>query len=318
MVFKKLVTILIIAGLLIVILSASLFSSCSKSKESFDIVPIATDPYTKQIVNGYYQVDDTNMALVPYGFAIDPTNPRKILPKTKVAHSMLTSNSKTPVPIPKPGEWLTDGYYFINTPYLVDSSLAVLPPNMKPNVERIEFTTDAAPRTLIYYTVGYTSETEYYQKRYNPDPIPRILPKGVYYTDISQMYISLLPFGMVADMSDGYGFKPDPTAKNAKFNNVASSYNNIRNAYNTEFHDSEDMLKKQNTMNDISFGEVRVRDQSGNMIILPRVETQGSTTYYTPGEFPFGSSAYVPNYEDSVYLSSIGYRSMFGNVHSTT
>jgi hypothetical protein len=44
-------------------------------------------------------------------------------------------------------------------------------------------------------------------------------------------------------------------------------------------------------------------DQCGNMVILPRLQAQGDITYYTPGAYRFGPANYVPNYEDSVYLS---------------
>ena len=81
-----------------------------------------------------------------------------------------------------------------------------------------------------------------------------------------------------------------------------------------EFHSNVDEIREK-SKEDVN-GKVTVRDQNGNMVVLPRVETQESTTFYQPGEFPFGASNYIPNYEDSVYLSSIGYRSMLGNVKS--
>ena len=46
-----------------------------------------------------------------------------------------------------------------------------------------------------------------------------------------------------------------------------------------------------------------VYDQQGNPVVIPYAAMQGTVTYYQPGSFPFGSSSYVPKYEDSVYLS---------------
>jgi hypothetical protein len=46
-----------------------------------------------------------------------------------------------------------------------------------------------------------------------------------------------------------------------------------------------------------------VIDKSGNKVILPSIQAQESVTYYQPGTFIYGSSSYVPTYEDSVYLS---------------
>lgn len=312
MIFKRPFSVfIIIAGLLLITSTALLFGGCSKSKEGFDMVPISRDP-SNNIVNGYYQVDDENMAIIPYGFAVDPNDPRKIIPKTKVAYSLLQPK-KVP-PAPKKGEKLMYGFYFSNEPYLADSSLAALPPNMSPNVEKIEFDKELNPTLLIYYGKGYVSDTQYYKNKYSPNIFPRVLPEGVYYTDASKAYVSFLRYGQVADVSNGYGFILDSLSNALMDYAKSNNRKDINNSYNAEFHDSEELIKERNTLN---YGEVRVKDQNGNIIILPRAETQNSTTVYQPGEFPFGSSAYVPNYEDSVYLSSIGYRSILGNVRTT-
>jgi hypothetical protein len=112
------------------------------------------------------------------------------------------------------------------------------------------------------------------------------------------------------DVSNGYG---KITTLNMKdFNYIHSNYRDISGNYNVMFHNDVKEIKKQNDMYDLSFGEVRVRDQNGNIIILPRVDTNESVTYYQPGEFQFGASTYIPNYEDSVYLSRITDKKMFG------
>ena len=48
-----------------------------------------------------------------------------------------------------------------------------------------------------------------------------------------------------------------------------------------------------------------VVDQNGNRVALSKVKTQPDQLYYTAGSYPFGSANYVPNYEDSVYLSKL-------------
>jgi len=42
---------------------------------------------------------------------------------------------------------------------------------------------------------------------------------------------------------------------------------------------------------------------SGNKILIPWSDVTTESTYYQPGSYPYGPSNYVPNYEDSVYLS---------------
>jgi hypothetical protein len=274
------------------------------SQEGFEIIPLERNPVTNKPINGYYQVDDTNMALIPYGFGLDPNDSKKIIPITKTAASLLRATYKPG--IPGPGEPVPDGFYFIT-----DVSLAVLPPNMKPNVKEIKFS-DSPTKLKIYYNNGYVSATEYYKQQYAPaTPLPTSLPPGVYFTDSTKTKLSFLPEGKLADEKKGYGLKVNPSLNlsTTAFNFASSNYRDISNNYDAQFHDSVDVIKEQN---DITLGEVRVKDQNGNIIILPRPTSQSTVTYYKPGEYPFGASNYVPNYEDSVYLGSVGYRTQFG------
>ena len=297
MVFKRPFHIIMtVSVLLLITMSSLLFGIITYKSNREGLAPIATNPATKKIIYGYYQVDDNNMAQIPYGFEIDPTDPKKIIPKTIIGYSMLTS-MYLPEP-PSIGEPLPDGFYFSNEPYLPDSSLAVLPPNMNPKVKDIIFSENPA-KLIIYYGKGYVSETQYYNSKYRPNIYPSVLPDGVYYTDATRKLVSFLRPGQVADVSNGYGFIPKSKTKL-----IDSKYSDILNSYDVEFHDSESIIKKQ-SLSEPDYGEVRVRDQSGNMIVLPRIGAQQSTIIYQPGEFPFGASTYVPTYEDSIYLLSI-------------
>jgi hypothetical protein len=290
------------------------FADCSEHyAEGFDTVPIATDAKTKNIVYGYYQVDSSNMAVIPYGFAVDPKDPRKIIPITKTAMKELSS-TKIP-PVPEKGEKLPDDFYLAS-----DSSLAILPPNMSPNIKNIDFSGNPA-KIIYFYNNGYISETQYYENQYKPAHYPKSLPMGVYYVDPSHALVSFLKYGEVADISAGYGKK-----NNTKINQSTTSFNyntsnyrdNVKDNLNVEFHDNMEDIVKQNKMYDLGFDETRVIDQCGNMVSLPKTMSQANITYYQPGEFPFGASKYVPNYEDSVYLSSVGHRTMFGNGNSSS
>jgi hypothetical protein len=236
------------------------------------------------------------MAILPYGFKIDPHNPHKILPSTEA--NINRFKPKKDIPIPKQGEKMPDGYYLVS-----ESSLAILPPDMLPKLHKINFSEDTA-KIIYHYDTGYISETRYYEKKFKPMNYPKKLPEDVYYTDADKTFVSFLRFGQVADKEKGYGY----TKKKEDI-----KYREIEDNYNVQFHDDAETVKKQN---DLKMGEVMVKDQNGNMILLPKAEAQGSVTFYQPGEFPFGASTYVPNYEDSIYLSSVGYRTMLGNTIS--
>jgi hypothetical protein len=73
--------------------------------------------------------------------------------------------------------------------------------------------------------------------------------------------------------------------------------------YNVQYHDNITDMNTQMGINKTPLTSTYVYDKDGNRIILPSVGNQPSPTYYSPGSFIFGSTGYVPNYEDSVYLS---------------
>jgi len=76
-----------------------------------------------------------------------------------------------------------------------------------------------------------------------------------------------------------------------------SKYN--KDNLNVEYHDND----FTNTSDSISSQGTWVRDKDGNMIYLPWSDISNNVTYYQPGTYPYGSTTFVPSYEDSVYLS---------------
>jgi hypothetical protein len=58
----------------------------------------------------------------------------------------------------------------------------------------------------------------------------------------------------------------------------------------------------RDTYNDIT---LNVTDPSGNPTTTTISRTLGNLTYYNPGEYKYGSNAYIPNYEDTVYLANV-------------
>ena len=72
------------------------------------------------------------------------------------------------------------------------------------------------------------------------------------------------------------------------------------NNYDTEYHETAEQLKSSDA--DTNAG-TWILDKSGNKINVPWSDISGSITYYTPGTYTYGASSYVPNYEDSIYLS---------------
>jgi hypothetical protein len=266
-----------------------------------DVIPIQYEPGTTAIKRGYYKVDDSNMATVPYGYDVDPKNPTSIIPITETAKQVTQTKLKSaPNTVPKNGEFLADGYYLAT-----DSSLGVLPPTMMPAVDSLSISEN---KLSIKYAIGYVSEYVYYKKTYIAQPeTPKVLPAGIYYNDQSKKTVSFLLPGKIADLSNGYGYT-DPTVSPDKpsFDAAVKNYRDVSNNYDVQYHEpAEDLLKKSDIGSSIdASGGIRVKDASGNWVILPRLDAQASPIYYQPGLFVYGTTKYVPSYADSVYLSS--------------
>jgi hypothetical protein len=74
-----------------------------------------------------------------------------------------------------------------------------------------------------------------------------------------------------------------------------------------QYHDSVDTINGQKDAYGLSPNVSFVYDKSGNKVAFDIDKDnpilQGNITYYQPGTYKYGASTYVPNYEDSVYLS---------------
>jgi hypothetical protein len=69
------------------------------------------------------------------------------------------------------------------------------------------------------------------------------------------------------------------------------------NNYDVQYHETPEEL----AVDDPSI----VIDASGNLFTQSVSSPQGKVTYYEPGSYIYGASTYVPNYQDSVYLSTL-------------
>jgi len=159
----------------------------------------------------------------------------------------------------------------------------------------------------------------------NVFPIPTTgIPNGYYRIDATTM--AKVPYGYMAT-TDKSGIVPltkaatysnyqqqqqeildaanqtpkNPTPTTSDSPNTKYS-NDISKVMDIQYHESEDQIRNQ--AND-PLGSTWIFDKDGNKVLYPSTNVQGSITYYTPGAYPFGTSNYVPNYEDSTFLSKI-------------
>lgn len=75
-------------------------------------------------------------------------------------------------------------------------------------------------------------------------------------------------------------------------------YNNV----NAQYHDSIEDINAQSN-DPLLFGTISVIDPSGNPVNIPNLSGQVPAVYYTAGSQIYTPQGYVPNYEDSIYLS---------------
>jgi hypothetical protein len=282
-------------GLLIFIILILALQLWNTKEGMVDTIPI---PETGVIPYGHYRIDDENMAKLPYGYEVDVSDPtlKKIIPVTNT-----NFYKSKPVKIPISG--IPDGHYKVS-----DGFMSVLPPNMKADI------TGVKPDGSFEYAVGYINEIEFYERRFpmpkdaNGKPVIQ-LPSGTYLND-DKKTISILPYGKIANGLDtpGYIDNPGLISSTGKFNAVDVSYKDIMNNYDVEYHESADQLIEDETaFTDASFGAITVLNASGEYVVLPRSNVEGSITFLKPGSFKYTPSNYVPNYEDTVFLSRTTY-----------
>jgi len=158
-------------------------------------------------------------------------------------------------------------------------------------------------------------------------PANGIIPEGYY--KISETQMAHVPYGFYADpathtlrslsQTNQYEEQAIANASTKGFtggfagsgNKVFTEPEDPRTKYNgntfnnVQYHDTLADINKQTDIYDLSFGSMTVVGPSGNLITIPYTPVQGNATYYQPGSYPFGASSYVPNYEDSVFLSRL-------------
>ena len=107
-----------------------------------------------------------------------------------------------------------------------------------------------------------------------------------------------LPNGYIMDEKNYLIFNPDVTQY--AFSTFDSEYNATN--VDTVYHSDVPEQKKEQENDEL--GKYYTFDPAGNLTREENTDTNFSPVlYYIPGAYKFGSSNYIPNYEDSVYLS---------------
>jgi hypothetical protein len=96
--------------------------------------------------------------------------------------------------------------------------------------------------------------------------------------------------------SEGAPSQPIPTT-------TPVSTNALQNGFNTQFHDSIEDIQEQSNAYIPVLDKIKVKDPKGKETEISIPKNLGGFTYNRPGTFKYSADSYIPDYEDSVYLS---------------
>jgi hypothetical protein len=121
-----------------------------------------------------------------------------------------------------------------------------------------------------------------------------IIPDGYY-----------IAAGMVTKVPYGYSASPDKRSITitVDYQAAVSSTTYNTNNYDVTYH--TDPTDETTDASTAGAGQMWILNNSGQLISVPYEDVTGTTLYNEPGSFRFGSSNYVPNYEETVYLSKL-------------
>ena len=223
--------------------------------------------------------------IIPDGFKISDNDSKVLVPIKQTTQEMLTYyKNSTDAQLRQPPYLDISGVMYNSGENIIGEE-APLPTT----------DVDTNGKTKVYYRIKITAPDG--KIRYVMKQVPDPLPKGY---------------------ELGTNDKSDKTSDFLVFNPTLyalSTFDSSFNASNTDIkYHSGDM----SDASDNNLGVYYQFDQNGNMVKIENTEAQFSPVlYYIPGAYKFGSSNYVPNYEDSVYLSRTTRQSQASPVYNT-
>lgn len=134
----------------------------------------------------------------------------------------------------------------------------------------------------------------------------QILPG--YFIDASG-YLAIVPYGYIAS-SDLHSYSPIQQISLDTSMNITSynSTNTSNKKYNSDNYDityhADPLSTTQPDESTAGVGKMWV-EISGNLVSIPYTDVSNTTLYYQPGTYTYNSASYVPNYEESVFLSKL-------------
>ena len=151
---------------------------------------------------------------------------------------------------------------------------------------------------------------KYYDNEQKVVTAPMRLSNRVY-LDVSG-FVQQVPYGYKANAQQN-GYYPVTSSEiytaatdtnGEKTNDVPSGTAYNTNNFDITYHaDPTSMTNPDDST--AGPGKMWVKDPSGNLVAIPYSDISNTTLYYQPDSYRFGPSNYVPNYEESTFLSNL-------------
>jgi hypothetical protein len=222
--------------------------------------------------------------IIPDGFKISDNDSKVLVPIKETTQEMLTYyQNSTDKLLSQPPYLDIPGVYYNSGENNIGEETAL------PTTDE-----DTNGNPKVYYRIKLTSGTNTtYVMKQLPDPIP----KGY-------------ELGKKANT--------DKTSDFLVFNPTLYALSTFDSTFDAKDIDRKYHEDDMSDAPDNNLGVYYQFDQNGNMVKIENTEAQFSPVlYYIPGAYKFGSSNYVPNYEDSVYLSRTTRQSQVAPVYNT-
>jgi hypothetical protein len=326
------------------------------AKPGTPLVPMDPKPGYYAINVGTVNAPVWKQKAVPYGYKVDPENKTKLIGKTdsaiKSANPELDdADFLAPPFLQIPGATYTgsnpdyglnkkppaSGYYKIQvtegattkyfmkrTPndYVADRK-DLLEDNVNPGTTpgskkytKMIFRAPEIPESEISSTMGATklNSSAEFTGTFN-DGYFIINDGGTYYKklipngyDISSNNPVEVEYKNIPDVGKHTPLKYNPNFTPTRVLDTDISYN--ANNIDMKYRDDKDMV-------DINIGKYWMFDSEGKLVEVNTEAQKTPILYYIPGAYKFGASNYVPNYEDSVFLSRTTRQSQLAPVTNT-
>jgi hypothetical protein len=259
-------------------------------------------------------------AIIPSGYQIDPSDKTKLLAKdndTKYAvdsYRLATDEKLNMVSEDIP-----------NNDYNVSNGFTA--PLTKDYYRTITADTDAANPTTAIFTQGEKVMAVYKGgKQWFAGSVTTVNPNDTFKLTFDNGSVE---DGIAKDKIRAIKYRqnpiPDPLPNGYEldletglltFNLTLYALQTFQSTYDGESAKDSDFKYREDVS--MNLGTYYQYDQNGNMIEIQNTEAQFSPVlYYVPGAYKFGSSNYIPNYEDSVYLSRTTRQSQTTPVYNT-